>query len=130
MKEIILQYYMYICSRIQDKRIKKVSNTIAEIKGIIDRRYMENLKINDIAGEVFLSPTYMCLIFKKETGMTINEYLTHVRIEEGKRLLKDPKIKRSNVGIMVGYENQSYFARIFKKDVGCTPSEYGQENDK
>ena len=126
MKTVICEHYGYLCMQIGEKRTKRGNNPVDKIKAIVDEKYSEDLTINDIAEEVFLSPTYMCFIFKQKTGMTINEYLTFVRIEAAKKLLSDSSLKLSEVSRRVGYPNTSYFSKLFKKRVGCNPSEYNQ----
>jgi two-component system response regulator YesN len=86
--------------------------------------YPRNLSLNEIAEQVYLTSTYICLIFKQETGETINEYLTKTRLEKAKELLKDPLQKLNHIGQSVGYPDPSYFTRLFKKHTGLTPTEY------
>jgi two-component system response regulator YesN len=66
----------------------------------------------------------LCLLFKQETGETINEYLTKVRIEKAKELLSDPRNKFYEVCYTVGYSDPSYFSKLFKKYTGLTPSAF------
>ena len=80
--------------------------------------------LNELAAQVYLTPTYLCLLFRQVTGTTINRYLTNVRMEKAKELLMDLSNKLYDVSYAVGYMNPSYFSRQFKKYVGCLPSEY------
>lgn len=108
-------------------RLKNDSATIGMIQQVqktIRERYSENLTINELAAEVYLTPTYLCLLFRQVTGTTINRYLTNVRMEKAKELLMDLSNKLYDVSYAVGYMNPSYFSRQFKKYVGCLPSEY------
>lgn len=108
-------------------RLKNDSATIGMIQQVqktIRERYSENLTINELAAEVYLTPTYLCLLFRQVTGTTINRYLTNVRMEKAKELLMDLSNKLYDVSYAVGYINPSYFSRQFKKYVGCLPSEY------
>ena len=73
---------------------------------------------------VYLSPTYLCLLFKQETNLTISEYRNRIRIERAKELLKDLHNKIYDISYAVGYENPSYFGLQFKKIVGVSPKEY------
>ncbi|WP_240415095.1 response regulator [Paenibacillus periandrae] len=113
-----------VCERIREKRSAKPKNAIERVHALIDERFAENLQVGDIAREVFLSPTYLCLLFKQETGETINEYLTKVRIEKAKELLSDPRNKFYEVCYTVGYSDPSYFSKLFKKYTGLTPSAF------
>lgn len=108
-------------------RLKNDSATIGMIQQVqktIRERYSENLTINELAAQVYLTPTYLCLLFRQVTGTTINRYLTNVRMEKAKELLMDLSNKLYDVSYAVGYMNPSYFSRQFKKHVGCLPSEY------
>ncbi|MNL70597.1 Arabinose operon regulatory protein [compost metagenome] len=94
---------------------------------LIGQRYSENLSAADIAEGVYLSPTYVRLLFKQETGETLFEYLTKVRIEQAKNLLKDPQNKLYEVCYAVGYTDPSHFSKLFKKITGSTPSAYREQ---
>lgn len=63
-------------------------------------------------------------MFKKQTGLTIGQYLLEVRVENAKQKMRDPQLKFYQVSEMVGYEDANYFAKIFKKKTGVTPTEY------
>jgi two-component system response regulator YesN len=100
------------------------SEPMRRIKEIIENRYNEQLNIERLAKETFFSPTYVCLLFKEETGVTINGYLTEVRLNHAIRLLSDPDKKITDVSFDVGYPDPKYFSKLFKRREGCTPSEY------
>ncbi|MNW62789.1 HTH-type transcriptional activator Btr [compost metagenome] len=67
------------------------------------------------------------MLFKQETGETLFEYLTKVRIEQAKNLLKDPQNKLYEVCYAVGYTDPSHFSKLFKKITGSTPSAYREQ---
>lgn len=127
MKRLIIHYFVKVCRYINDKRSKKSRNVIQQIKDIIHARYKENLTVNDIANEVYLTSTYVCLIFKQETGETINDYITKLRIEKAKELLKDSRNKLYDICYAVGYSDPSYFSKLFKKYTGLSPTEYREK---
>lgn len=124
MKNSVTRYFVKLCKHISIKRNKKCRNVIEQIKKIIDNKYKENIGINDIAQEVYLTTTYLCMVFKQETGETVNDYLTKVRIEKARELLKEPKNKLYDICYEIGYSEPGYFSKIFKKHTGLTPSEY------
>ena len=64
------------------------------------------------------------MLFKKSVGVNFVDYLTELRINAAKDLLKDPFLTMSEVASMVGYESANYFTRVFKKNTGITPTEY------
>lgn len=117
--------YLYgISCWIQEKRSGRSSNVIEHIQKYIGENYAKNLSIAEIAASVYLSQTYVSLLFKQETGETIYEYLMKVRIEKAKELLRDPRIKLYEVCEQVGYTDPSHFGKLFKKMTGLTLSAY------
>jgi two-component system response regulator YesN len=113
-----------VCNATNLARVKEPTSMIERIKRIISERYSEELTIADLAAEIYLSPNYLCLLFKQEVGQTINDYLTEVRMSVAKKLLEDPANKIYHVCSQVGFTDTSYFTKLFKRHVGVTPSHY------
>lgn len=127
MQDLLLfteSYLLKVCAFVQDKRSGKVSEVIERIRCLIEEKYSMNLTVAEIAEGVYLSPTYVRLLFKQETGETLFEYLTKVRIEKAKQMLRDPQHKFYEVCYAVGYSDPSHFSKLFKKMTGYTPSAY------
>jgi len=104
---------------------KEENPTIYTIKEFISKNYRnESLSVKDISEHVYLSSTYVCTLFKNETGKTLNQYLTEFRIEKAKDMLRDPKYKISDISAKVGYSDGNYFGKTFRKIVELSPSEY------
>lgn len=95
-----------------------------EIIEIIKNRYAERLAIQDIAEEVKLSINHMASVFKKETGETVVDFLTKVRMMHAKRMLRDHSYKIYEIAYNSGYSDANYFAKVFKKSTGLSPKEY------
>ncbi len=105
------------------KKIQSV-NSISMIINYIERNFTDkSLDINQISQNTFLSPAYLCTYFKRETGKTINQYITGYRLKKAAEYLKDKKYRISDVAGLIGYDD-NYFARIFKKKYGSSPSEF------
>lgn len=103
----------------------KDNATIYAIKEFIGNHYgNETLSVKDISESVYLSSSYVCTLFKNETGKTLNQYLTEYRVEKAKNLLKDSRHKITDISSKVGYSDGNYFGKTFKKLVGLSPSEY------
>ena len=77
-----------------------------------------------MAEHVGLSSGYLCRIFKEETGVSINAYINNLRMTYAGELLADKNSYIKEVAISVGFEDQLYFSRLFKRYYGVTPSEY------
>ena len=127
MKNFISGWMVEQIKLIAKKRSSRSCCVIRKIKEVIEQRYGDNLSILDISRAVYLSPSYLSMIFKQETGYTINDYITKVRIEHAKMLLKNPGTRLCDISRDVGYSEPGYFSRIFKREVGMNPSEYRQE---
>lgn len=86
-----------------------------------------NLSVSQIADAMFMNKTYLCSVFKKETGKTINEYITETRMETAKLLLHQQDIRFYEISGMVGINDPNYFSTLFKKYTGLSPSEYQEK---
>ncbi len=107
----------------ENRNIKNV-DIIRKTREFIRANYKKKMKLIDISKAIYLSPYYLSHIFKKETGSTLFEYLTEVRIEEAKRLLENTSLNTTRISFEVGYGDQSYFSKVFKKLEGISPSDY------
>jgi two-component system, response regulator YesN len=103
---------------------KKSNLPVAEIAECINLNYMNDLTLEMIAEKVGYSTFYIAHTFKEETGISILDYLTEVRIAKAKDMLKNSDDLVAVIAEKVGYQYSHYFARTFKKKVGITPSEY------
>jgi Response regulator containing CheY-like receiver domain and AraC-type DNA-binding domain len=124
MKQTVYRMLEHICNYFKSKYSVKHGNLVRQIKEMAEKRYMENITLSDIANEVYMSPNYICSVFKKEAGITINEYLIKVKMEEAKKMLKDTKMKIHEIAEKLGYESPHYFSYSFKKNTGKTPQQY------
>ncbi|MFI3208095.1 MAG: response regulator [Eubacteriales bacterium] len=98
---------------------------IFAIKEFIGQNHSNDmLSVKDIGTHVNLTTSYVCTIFKSETGQTLNQYITDYRIQKAKDLLLDPRYKISDISSKVGYSDGNYFGKSFKKAVGLSPSEF------
>ncbi|WP_066687954.1 response regulator [Christensenella intestinihominis] len=82
------------------------------------------ITLQEVAGMVYLSPNYFSAMFKQQTGMNFLDFLTKVRIEEAKKLLKTSLMNVAEIAHEVGYADEKYFSRLFIKIVGVKPIEY------
>lgn len=90
----------------------------------IAAHYTQQLTLEQVAEQVALSSTYFSRIFKQETGSTFIEYLTRLRLEEVKRLLRTTRLSLAEISYAVGYQNPNYLSERFKALEGMTPSAY------
>ena len=94
------------------------------IKKYIKENYKRDISAGDVAGILGYSDVYFSKIFKQLFDDTFINYLTNLRIEKAKVLLKDVSFNIREVGASVGYTDSNYFTKVFKRSVGMSPSEY------
>lgn len=103
----------------------KYGSVIYKAKKFICDNYSEYwVSLNSVADHVNVSPNHFSSIFSQETGVTFSEYLTNVRIIKAKELLKATNMKAIDIAFSVGYNDSHYFSNVFKKIVGCTPTDF------
>ncbi|MBY9080633.1 response regulator [Paenibacillus sp. HN-1] len=100
-------------------------NAVEHIKRWISANYSQHAELGTLAGMVYLTPSYLSKLFKQETGLTLTEYITEIRIRKAKQMLRSsPGMKVHKIGAEVGYPDPAYFNKLFKRMVGVTPNEY------
>lgn len=104
-----------------------VSQSVSEIKKVVKNEYMNDIGLEEIAQKVCLTPAYVSFIFKKETGSNLIKYLTDYRMQKAKELLENSNKKIVDISRMCGYQNQSYFNKLFKNYYGITPKQYREQ---
>ena len=90
----------------------------------ISQNFSRNLTLDEVADHVHLNPAYFSTLFKQSIGSSFKEYLNMVRIEESKRLLSNTDYSIIDISLATGFEDQSYFSKVFKKYTGLTPKQY------
>ena len=95
----------------------------------INEHYFEPLSLNIAADHAGLNTTYFSAAFKRQMGVSFSDYLTSQRIKHAKVLLKNSNMSLIDVSLAVGFENQSYFSKVFKSRVGMTPRQYREQTD-
>ncbi|MFC4597307.1 helix-turn-helix domain-containing protein [Cohnella hongkongensis] len=99
-------------------------HSLEPIREFIAEHYDEPLTLDQLAGMTGLSPKYFGELFKKRYGQSVTDYLTEVRIQQAKRYLRDTDELLRDIARKVGYSDEFYFSRKFKKEVGVPPSAY------
>ncbi len=90
----------------------------------MDARYHEPVTLEDTARYLKISKSYLCNLFKKETGKTFSQFLNELRIEKSKKLLTEASLPVLDIALSVGFNNQNYYNLVFKKLMRRTPLEY------
>lgn len=103
---------------------------LAEIREFMNQHYNEPLSIGQLAQMANISPKYFADLFKKTYGQSVMDYLTDLRINRAKRYLAESKERLRDIALKVGYSDEFYFSRKFKKEVGVSPSDFVKNSKK
>lgn len=102
----------------------KTDGTVNSILEYVNKNYDSITSLDDIAGYFRITKPYMCNIFKKETTVTISQYLNSVRITRACELLKKSRKSITDIAMICGYSSSMYFCKVFKNIVNMTPNDY------
>lgn len=97
---------------------------IGRVRQYVEQHITEEFTREDIAAHIHLNPTYLSRMFKKETGVSLSDYVIQQRMQKAKKLLEETNLKVVHVAEAVGYYHLPHFTTMFKKVVGITPQHY------
>ena len=100
------------------------SAQITEITEYVKEHYTQSIRLVDMARKYNYSISYLSRKFTAEIGMGFSEYVQRIRIEHSCRLLEQTDLRVSDIALLVGYENQKFFNKVFKTVLGITPREF------
>jgi YesN/AraC family two-component response regulator len=109
---------------VQKHSQKSYSLPVQKVITCIDTDITADLSLKTLAGILNVNSSYLSTLFKKETGITLTEYVNKKRVERAKLLLKNGNVQIQTVAQNCGILDVNYFTKIFKKHTGVTPREY------
>lgn len=104
------------------------SKRVHSILSYIDENYRTIKSINEIAEYAYIDKSYLCRLFKKETNLTIMDYLYNCRIQQACERLTSTNEPIASVAQICGFENTSHFIKMFKSMLDCTPGQFRREH--
>jgi len=107
-----------------DDKANSDSKPIFMVKQYVESHLKEAITLDEAAAMAGFAPAYFSNVFKKQTGQNFTEYLTEVRLQEAKRLLRSSDKSIGEIAALTGYPDDKYFRKLFKKVVGIKASEY------
>ena len=108
----------------------KHSDIVHKTMEYIKANYSRKISLDDVARHVYLSRAYLSSLFKKETGQSLTACVNRIRIEKSKALLRNDRIKLVEIAGLCGFEDQSYYTKVFKKEVGMSPKKFRDAGGK
>ncbi|MEG1687004.1 MAG: AraC family transcriptional regulator, partial [Angelakisella sp.] len=125
MEHYVEGLYLDAIQFVEERLNNKEEAVIGRIKEYVEQNYgNENLSVAFLSEKLFVSVSYLGSIFKAVEQRNLSTYITAVRMEKACELLQKPYIKVAEVAALVGYHDPLYFAKVFKKVKGSTPSDY------
>lgn len=123
MKNLYMRLEEYI--RLEQKNSQdKIRKPIGEAVLFIRKNYAKQISAEDVAGASHVSTAYLSRLFKEELDIGFNEYLTQVRLEQAEKLLSETNLSIKEIAGSVGYGDEKYFSKLFRKTTGMKPTEY------
>ena len=124
-KEVVAQYLNIT----YEDFLEGHSEVVRKIIIFLHSNYMKKIRLKEVSNNVHYSVSYICRLFKDEMGINITSYINKVRIKNAKIILLNSDISLVNVAKICGFEDQSYFTKVFKCEVGISPGHYREEKD-
>jgi two-component system response regulator YesN len=113
---------------IENHKLTRYKGIIHEAVLYIKKHYREEIKLEEAAKAVYVTPNYLSRVFKEETEQSFTEFVNKYRVKKAKQYLQQNGIRIYEVASMVGYNDYRYFTHIFKKYTGLTPKKFKKEH--
>ncbi len=123
-ERICTEEIRHIAGTIRTNKKCNIGKIVEKADTIISKRFNQDLTLDDVSKELYISPQYLSRLYKNETGENFIERLTSVRIENAKKLMKESKYSIKEICHLSGYCDPNYFSKLFKKREGISPSVY------
>lgn len=124
LEQAVLRLVIHACERFRESFEGRYCRVVESTIQFINEHYKQDIALSDLAEQAGINSNYLCSRFKAETDMTIVEYITFVRMEKAKALLRDHQYRLNDIAERIGYSDVKYFIRTFKKNIGVTPNDF------
>lgn len=122
--EFVCEYVSAEIAYCRYQQEQKIAEPIRLAQEYIKENCARQLSLDEVAAQAFVSPGYLSALFKEQTGQNFTDYITEIRIEKAKLLLRSRQNTVNDVAEQVGYGDAKYFSRVFRKVVGVNPADY------
>lgn len=126
---LVSEAALRLCEMVRETKRQDTGNVhVEKAKHYLTDHLTQEIRTEDIAAAVGLSPYHLSRLFKTHTGLTLREYLTKERIEAAKQLLAATDRTIPQIASLLRFCDQSYFTMVFRRQTGQTPGEYKKKN--
>ena len=124
-QRLIEDRLLSVRDQFEESRSQSGQTLIDKVCQHILEHYMESeMSLNTVAKSMFISPTYLSILFKRKMGVTFSDFVISLRMDKAKQLLSMSSLRTYEVAARTGYNDPQYFSGCFKKNTGLTPTEY------
>ncbi len=123
-KKRYVEYVLSLFDKMTEYNSQMQNETLTAIISYVNNNFTDNITLKSLAQKFYINPIYLGRVFKKQTGTLFNEYLTTLRIEKSKVLLKTTNKKVYEIANEIGFNDPNYFIAKFLKIEGVTPSQF------
>ena len=124
LSDVLTVIFNRFVSYVFDFEMFEHADIARKLVSYINENYYKKISLEDASRHVALSPSYLSTIFKLEFNTGFTEYVTMVRIRKSRELLSNPRLSLAEIADLVGYNDQSYFTKVFVKINGVSPGQY------
>lgn len=116
-------------TRVTNSSNLSINHIVETIINYLENNYEKDISLEELSAETGRNPEYLCVLFKKETGQTIVNFLMGIRIAKSRLLLGTyPEKSVAEIGTMCGFQSPSYFGKVFRRYMKMSPGEYRRLN--
>lgn len=108
---------------------RETSTSVARAMHYINEHFRQELNLETVARIAHVTPSYLSSLFRQTIGESFVDYVHHVRIDQARHLLTSTALTNMEIAESIGYQSDKYFAQVFKKMTGITPSQYRQQTE-
>jgi len=120
----LVDLFRKILHKMTTLRQNSSETLVEQVKQHIGARLHEDLSLNALAKSKFVSPSYLSRIFHQWTGEPLMAYITRLKMEHAKDMLRNPDLRIQDVSERLGFQSANYFSKVFRKSVGISPQDY------
>jgi len=124
LKKFFENFCLGVCEYFKEVRDRNAQSNVIKIETFIKENYKRNLTIRELAENLYMHPAYMGQLFNRKFGMSFNEYIHEMRIEEAKRLMNKTDLNNCEIAHELGYCNYNSFLQQFQKYTCMKPTEF------
>lgn len=128
MKDLACSILDDLAEKYADNFYHGSSKIVEGIVKYMNKNFREKLTLKDSANHFHVNQSYLSVLFKHEMGKSFTEYLTMLRLQEAKKLLRNTALNLTHIAYQCGFEDQSYFSKVFRRVEGITPSQYRNQH--